>query len=54
MEKIHVPSHQFFGLLVLELHQPAFLEESAHDDIAHVLEDDMEGNLPVNRNRKNY
>ena len=53
MKKIHVPSHQFFGLLVLELHQPALLEVRSHDDVADVLEDHMECDLSVNINRQN-
>lgn len=40
-------SHEFFGLLVLQLHKPALLEECAQDDVAHVHEDDMECDLPL-------
>ena len=40
------PSHEFFGLLILQLHQPAFLEECAQDDISHVHEYHMECDLP--------
>ena len=47
-----VPSHEFFGLLILQVHQPALLEKCAHDDIAHVLEDGMESDLPVKKRDK--
>ena len=47
------PSHEFFGLLILQLHQPAFLEECAQDDIAHILKDHMKGDLSVNKTSKN-
>ena len=53
MEKMHVPSHHFFDLLVLELHQPPLLKECGHDDIAHVLKDHVEGYLSVKRTRQN-
>ena len=49
MEKMHLPTHQFFGLLVLELHQPALLEVRSHDDVADVLEDQMECHLSLFR-----
>ena len=54
MEKMHVPPHHFFDLLVLELHQPPLLEECGHDDKAHILKDHMECDLPMNRTRQNY
>lgn len=43
------PSHQFFGLLILQLHQSALLEECAQDDITHIFEDNMKGDLPLFR-----
>ena len=51
---MYVPSHNFFGFLILELHQLALLEVCAQDDVAHVHENDMERDLSVNRTRQNY
>ena len=50
---MYVPPHKFFGLLVLQLHQPSLLEKCAQDDVAHVLKDDVKGYLPDYRTRQN-
>ena len=54
MEKLYVPTHKFFDILVLKLHQPALLEECGHDDAALIFKDEMKGDLSVNRTRQNY